>query len=107
MSAPFVHQLRVAGEPVRIGGEGDMLRLRVQIAERWDAVPLEAPASEPVRAVKVHALDRLQPGTLAHDEYVVKFRGWEVYDETATLADIGARDGSTLLIHHRKRRPVR
>lgn len=107
MNGSFAHQLRAAGEPIRLGGGDAALRLRVQVAEQWDAVRVEAPASEPVRVLKIHALDRLQPGALAHDEYVVKFRGWEVLDENATLADIGAGDGSTLLIHHRRRRPVR
>jgi hypothetical protein len=107
MSGAFAHQLRARGEPIRLGSGGEALRLRVQMAEQWDAVRVEAPPGEPVRAVKINALDRLQPGARAHDEYVVKFRGWEVHDETATLGDIGAKDGATLLIHHRKRRPVR
>lgn len=106
MSGSFAHQLRVVGEPVRLGGGGEGLKLRVQVAEQWDAVRVEAAAGETVRVVKVHALERLLPGALTHGEYVVKFRGWEVLDETATLAEIGATDGSTLLIHHRRRRPV-
>jgi hypothetical protein len=41
------------------------------------------------------------------DTLVVKLNGYEVLDEDAALSDIGAFDGSTLLLTYRRRRPVR
>jgi hypothetical protein len=38
---------------------------------------------------------------------VLKLHGWEVLDETATLAATGAVDGSIFVLTSRKRRPVK
>lgn len=108
MSVPFVASLRTTGEPVRIGGgDGAALQLRVEMPEVWDTIRVEAAASEPVRVIKLHALERLYPGARAHDDYVMKLGGIEVLDETVSLADAGARDGSIFLLTSRRRRPVR
>lgn len=108
MTAPFVQQLRAAHEPVRLVQAGDeVLHVRVQVPEVWDAVQLEASPDDPVQLLKVHALERLQAGAHAHDQYVVKLRGWEILDESASLREADVRDGSTLLVTHRRRRPVR
>ena len=37
----------------------------------------------------------------------IRVRGWEILDETASLADAGAIDGSILLLTFRRRRAVR
>jgi hypothetical protein len=48
------------------------------------------------------------PGAeLRDDDFVLKLNGWEVLDETASLAATGAVDGSIFLVTNRKRRPVR
>ncbi|CAN5203207.1 hypothetical protein BH23GEM2_BH23GEM2_10290 [soil metagenome] len=108
MSATFVQQLRVQGEPVQLAKPGDdAVHLRVAVPEVWDTVRVEAPLDEPVRVVKIHALERLQGGARPHDSYVVKLRGVEVLDESASLRELDVRDGSTLLITSRRRRPVR
>jgi hypothetical protein len=108
VTAPFVQQLRVRSEPIRLVQQGDeVVHLRVQVPEVWDVVQIEASPDDPVQAVKVHALERLQAGTHTHDEYVVKLRGVEVLDEMVSLRDAGVRSGSTLLVTHRRRRPVR
>jgi hypothetical protein len=108
MSArPFVSQLRARQEPIRLGAPGEpTITIRVQLLEAWDAVLVEVPPSEPVLTVKVRALEALRPETEYHDEFVVKLRGFEVLDENASLADAGVRDGSTLLVTSRRRRPV-
>jgi hypothetical protein len=108
VSASFAQQLRVHGEPVQLARPGDdVIHLRVEVPEVWDTVRVEASPDEPVRAVKIHALERLQGGGRGHERYVVKLRGIEVLDETASLRDLDVRDGSTLLITSRLRRPVR
>jgi hypothetical protein len=108
VTTPFVQQIRAFGEPIRLTGEtDDVLHLRVQVPEVWDAVRVEASPDDPVQLVKVHALERLQGGTRGHDQYVVKLRGWEILDETASLQEVGARNGSSFLITYRRRRPIR
>ena len=41
------------------------------------------------------------------NEYVLKWRGFEVLDEQAPVTVAGAREGSTFLLTYRLRRPVR
>ena len=110
MSArPFVTGLRSRPDELRLGTADASPRwtVRVQVAEVWDAVRVSAPATEPVLAVKVAALEALFPQADYHDDYVVKLGGIEVLDENASVRDAGAQDGSIFLVASRRRRPVR
>lgn len=108
MSAPFVTTLRTRGEPVRTSESGGTrLTLRVEMPDVWDAVVVEAAAEDPVRSLKDAALAALWPDAEYADDFVLKLRGFEVLDETASLADAGATDGSIFLLTFRRRRPVR
>ena len=108
MSAPFVAQLRARPGVVRLGADGQpRITLRVQMPEVWDAVRIETPSSEAVGAVKAAALTSLYPQGEPADAFVVKLNGYEILDETASVADAGAKDGSTFLLTYRRRRPVR
>ncbi len=112
MTAPFVVELRsrtgVIVLPEREGeDEGETLHLRVEMPEVWDVVRIDASSSEPVLAVKVHALSALYPKARSHEDFVVKLSGLEIFDERASLAEAGACDGSIFLLTHRRRRPVR
>ena len=108
MSAAFVSQLRARPGVIRVGADGSpRITIRVQMPEVWDAVRVETPASEPVRSVKAEALAVLQPQGDLSEDFVVKLNGYEVLDEMASLADVGAMDGSTFLLTYRRRRPVR
>jgi hypothetical protein len=106
---PFTSQLRAHGEPIRVGAADAAERwtLRVQMPEVWDAVRFSTPPSEPALSLKVLALEALFPDAAFHDDFVLKLHGFEVLDENASLAEIGAADGSILLLTHRRRRPVR
>lgn len=106
---PFVNSLRARPGVISVGDTsgGTVLHLRVEMPEVWDTVRIDAPANEPVLAVKVHALQALCPGALFHDDYVIKLRGIEVLDESVSLQAAGARDGSIFLVTRRHRRPVR
>lgn len=112
MTASFVAGLRsrpgVSVLP-RDGGEadGETLRLRVEMPEVWDVARIDASPGDPVLAVKVHALAALYPRAKSHEDFVIKLRGIEIFDESASLADAGVRDGSIFLLTHRRRRPVR
>jgi len=73
----------------------------------WDSVRVDAPPTEAVLSVKRAALDALYPDGANPDELVVRLHGYEVLDETQSLATVGVRDGSILLLVARRRRPVR
>lgn len=108
MTAPvlFVNNLRNQGPPLRLGsGSGQVLQLRAQVLEAWDAVRVEANSSATVKSLKDLALQALYPNVDGND-YVVKLHGWEVLDESAPLSSTGARNGSIFLISDRRRRPV-
>jgi hypothetical protein len=107
VTPPFVTQLRTTGDVLRVGAGEPVISLRVQLAEAWDTVRVEAPSHEPVVSVKVRALEALAPDARRHEDYVLKLNGFEILDENASLADAGAVDGSIFLLSHRRRRPVR
>ena len=108
MSAPFVSGLRARPQTMRLAGAGaGAWTVRVQLAELWDAVRLEASPSTPVVDVKTAALRALEPQSTHHAEFIVKLNGYEVLDEGVSLADAGVKNGSTLLLSYRRRRPVR
>ena len=108
MTAPFVTELRTSDDVLSIGaGSGDTLHLRVQVAELWDTLRVDTSGGTSVSDVKSAALDRFFPDGAAVTDYVVKLRGFEILDENESLASAGVKDGSTLVLARRRRRPVR
>lgn len=105
----FVNALRTTGESAHVTGAGtmDAITLRVQSAEAWSAIRVDAALTSGVREVKLAAMARLLPDATDPDAYVVKLHGALIDDERVTLRDAGATDGSTLLLVLRRRRPVR
>jgi hypothetical protein len=80
--------------------------VRVMVQDAWDQVTLELPPAAPVREAKQQAL------TLTHtagrpDDFLVKFRGAEVLDESRSLSDAGVVANAALIVLPRRRRPVR
>jgi len=106
---PFVTSLRARPGVITVGNASahDLLHLRVELPEVWDTVRIDIPASEPVLALKVHALQALAPAADRHDDYVVKLRGVEVTDETASLREAGTQNGSIFIVTRRYRRAIR
>lgn len=106
---PFVTALRTPpGEVSTVGSAaGERITIRVQFEPLWDAVAFDVPAGEPTETVVRAALARFGAGAVPSSEFVVKLRGWEIADLSEPLADAGTRNGSTLLVSHRYRRPVR
>ncbi len=105
-----VSGLRARPNLVRLGADGsasDSIVVRAQVPEVWDAVRIEAPRSASVLELKRRALTELVPDAADAEVYVVKVRGFEVLDETVSLDAASLRDGSTLLITGRRRRPVK
>lgn len=104
MSA-FVNSLRARPEVLTLGG-ANALTVRVQLADAWDCVAVEAGGGTTMRAVKDAAFAVLGN---THDhaaDYVMKLRGIDVREESVALADGGAREGSTFILVRRDRRPV-
>jgi hypothetical protein len=93
---------------VRVGREdGPRIIIRVELPEQWDTVAFDTAANAPVSELKHEALAQFGLGREMPEEFVLKLLGFEVRGEDATVADSGARDGSTFLLTWRRRRPVR
>jgi hypothetical protein len=108
MSGPFVNELRSPAYVIVVGDESAAtMQIRVQAADLWDAVRVDASPSESVLAVKLAALAAFYPDGVNADDFVTKLHGFEVLNEGQSLATVGVRDGSTLLLIGRRRKPVR
>ena len=108
MTTPFVSQLRSRPGVLRLGADGQArITVRVQLLEAWDVLRVETPATERVGALKAEALAALQPNGDPADVFVLKLNGYEILDENVSVADTGAKNGSTFLVTYRRRRPVR
>ena len=83
-----------------------LVPVRVTVADVWDAVMLDLPPTTSLAELKREALIRSR---VRRDpaEYVVKFRGAEMLDETSTLKDAGIPPNAPLIVLPRRRRPVR
>lgn len=105
----FVNSLRVRPEIIRLANEQApvLWTVRVQAAEVWDAVRVEATPDTLVRNLKQAAMALLLPDVEQIDSFVVKLHGAEVTNEGQSLQSAGARDASTLFVMGRRRRPVR
>ena len=104
---PFVTELRTREGAIRVGGGTPSLTLRVEVPEVWDVVVVETSPSTAVADVKRAAVAALLGAGVDPDEIVMKLRGFEVLNESASVADTGAVDGSIFLATYRRRRPVR
>jgi hypothetical protein len=107
MTTPFVTALRSRPSTIHLTADrADAITIRVEMPEVWDVVAIVVSPDESVVNVKKRALEALFPDAQLHTDFVVKLRGWEILDETASLADAGVIDGSILLLTHRRRRAV-
>ena len=105
---PFVTALRSRPGVVSVGaGAGPRLTVRVELPEQWDTVALAVPASLPALELKRAALAQFGLPAALPADFVLKLRGFEVHGDATSVGDSGARDGSTFLLTHRRRRPVR
>jgi hypothetical protein len=105
---PFVANLRARDETVRMAPQGaSAITVRAQLSEAWDTIRIEVAPTDLVENVKLRALEVLDPSAENPDAYVVTHRGFEILNEGDSLASAGVSNGATLLIAHRRRRPVR
>lgn len=80
--------------------------LRVMVEDVWDEVFLELPGGTPVSEIKRQALARTH---VRRDpsEYVLKYRGAELSDESRSVVEAGLVPNAALIVLSRRRRPVR
>jgi hypothetical protein len=82
------------------------LPIRVMVEDVWDEVHLELPISTSVGDIKRQALAatrvRRDPSN-----YILKYRGAELVDESRSAAEIGLVPNGALIVLSRRRRPVR
>jgi hypothetical protein len=80
--------------------------IRVMVHDVWDEVRLAVPPSTPVSEVKRRALEATRVRR-PPDAYVLKFRGAELTDESASVESAGIVPDAALIVLPRRRRPVR
>ena len=86
----------------------DRFAVRVMVTDAWDQVFLAVGPETTIADVKRQALTRaLKRATLSLDQYIVKFRGALVQDESITLATLGAGANAPFIVLPGRRLPVR
>lgn len=83
-----------------------MRDLRVTVLDVWDEVRLPFDAEMSLGEVKRRALEAARV-TDHPDRFMVKFRGAELPDTSATLGDAGVPEAAPLIVLRRHRRAVR
>jgi hypothetical protein len=84
------------------------LPVRVMVTDVWDQVSLAVSPTTTVVDLKRRALTQaLKRRTASDQDYIVKFRGARVLDESTTLAALGVAPNSTLIVLPARRQPVR
>lgn len=108
MSAPFVTRLRTGRQAVQLDEPSrNTITIRVEASDVWETVRVVTRPDAPIAEVREQVVRRLFPNHRHPDDFVLKFRGWEMLDLNASLSSSGVVDGSILLLAHRRRRPVR
>ena len=80
--------------------------IRVTLLDTLDELAMTVPTTTPVAEVKRTALKSAGIGR-APSEYVVKYKGAELFEGSKTLADAGVVKGGALIVLLRRRIPVR
>ncbi len=81
--------------------------VRVMVTDVWDQVFLAVEPTTTVAELKRQALAQaLKRSNLPLDEYIVKFRGAQVLDESTTLTALGVVPNAAFIVLPARRRPV-
>ncbi|HEU4698476.1 MAG TPA: hypothetical protein VFS40_04810 [Gemmatimonadales bacterium] len=83
-----------------------LLPVRVMVPDVWDELPFTVPPATTVAELKRRAL---ADARVMHDpeDYCVKYRGAELFDEQRSLEAVGVLPGAPLILVRRRRIPVR
>jgi hypothetical protein len=86
----------------------DRFAVRVMVTDAWDQVFLAVGPDTTVAELKRQALVRaLKRNDLPVADYVVKFHGAGITDESTTLRVLGAGANAPFIVLPARRRPVR
>ena len=86
----------------------DRFAVRVMVTDVWDQVFLAVGPDTTVAQLKRDALARALKTNVVHpDDYIVKFHGAGVLDESATLGSLGAGANAPFVVLPARRLPVR
>jgi hypothetical protein len=80
--------------------------VRVMVEDAWDEVRLELPGATPLSELKRQALEMTHV-TRDPADYLLKYRGAVLGDESRSLAQAGLVQNGALIVLPRRRRPVR
>src|SRR2546426_507997 len=84
------------------------LPVRVMVTDVWDQVFLTVAPTTTIAELKRHALSEASKRrSVPVADYVVKFKGGQVLDESTTLAALGAVANSPFIVLPARRQPVR
>lgn len=87
---------------------GARFAVRVMVTDVWDQVFLAVQPGLTVAELKRQALTQaLKRAAVRPDDYVVKFRGARVLDESVTLAALGVVANSPFIVLPARRQAVR
>ena len=87
---------------------GARFAVRVMVTDVWDQVFLAVEPTTTVADLKRQALTQaLKRAQVRPEDYVVKFLGAQLLDETMTLAALGAVPNSPFIVLPARRQPVR
>jgi len=81
------------------------LQFRVMVQDSWDEVMLSLAPTTTLAEVKRRALAATRV-TRSPDQYLLKYRGAELGDETRSLSEVGVVPNGALIVLPRRRRPV-
>jgi hypothetical protein len=91
-----------------VTGVGTRFAVRVMVTDVWDQVFLAVEPTMPVAELKRQALAQaLKRAPVRLEDYVVKFRGAQVLDESVTLLALGVVPNAALIILPARRQAVR
>ncbi len=86
----------------------ERLTVRVMVVDVWDQVLLTVASTTVLAELKRSALERaLGRRAVPMEDYVVKFRGARVLDESITLGALGVGPNAPFIVLPRRRQPVR
>lgn len=85
-----------------------MFSVRVMVTPVWNQVSLPVEQGTSVSEIKKRALtEATGRQDLSLPDYVVKFRGAQVFDESQTLAALGAGANAPFIVLPARRQPVK
>ena len=87
---------------------GERFPVRVMVTDAWDQVDVQVEERTSVAQLKRDALRAaLKHAQLPEQEYVVKYRGAALLDETVTIGSLGAGPNAPFIVLPARRFPVR